>query len=131
MRRREKRREQRRGRDEKSRAESREESRDQSSDQSRERSREKPAEFRAMNVEMREPELAGGTLSARGNDCHTRAKGADKSAHLAPLTPLIDRKRAARNSAPRNKGREQENAYKKVLYMQPFLPVSLILIVSG
>ena len=37
---------------------SREESRDQSSDQSRE----KPAEFRAMNVEMRDPELAGEEL---------------------------------------------------------------------
>ena len=38
--------------------------------------------------EMREPELAGedryrSALSARGNDCHARAKGADRGAHLA------------------------------------------------
>ena len=57
--------------------------------------RRKPAEFRAMNVEMREPELAGETrsfigsaqqqLSTLGNCRHAHAA---KGAHLAPLTPL-------------------------------------------
>ena len=59
------------------------------------RSRAKPAEFRAMNVKMRELEFAGeersyigNALSARRNDCHARAKGVDRGARCTPLTPL-------------------------------------------
>ena len=45
--------------------------------------------------ERREQEFAGekrcyigSTLSARGNDCHARAKGMDRGARCTPLTPL-------------------------------------------
>ena len=81
-----------RRRDQKSRAQRRVTQRDKSRTETQ---RLKPAEFCAMNVEMREPEFAGEARSfigsaqqqpiARGDCRHAHAA---KGAYLAPLTPL-------------------------------------------
>ena len=71
------------------------EKRNRAEQRQRQTQRQKLAEFHAMNVIMREPELAGeersyigSAQSARRNDCHARAKGVDRGARCTPLTPL-------------------------------------------
>ena len=82
-------------------AETRAEPKDES--RGKNRNREKQAEFRAMNVEMREPELAGGarpfirsaqrTSKCGGNDCHAHTKETERDAFLAPLSLSVQRTR--------------------------------------
>ena len=59
-------------------------------DERERRRRAKPAEFRAVSVEMREPELAGRERNYIGAT-RTETKEKERGVHLAPLTPLIMR----------------------------------------